>query len=151
MDCSMPGFSVHHQLPKLAQTHVHQVSEAIQPSHPPSSPSPPAFNISQHQGLFQWVSSSHEVAKVLEFQLQHQSFNEHPELISFRMDWLDLCVVQETLKSLLQHHNSKTLVFRCSAFFTVQLSHPSHIHTWLLEKLQPWLEDPCWQSNVSAL
>ena len=74
MDCSMPGFCVHHQLPELTQTHVHWVSEAIQPSHPLSSPFPPAFNLSQHQGLFQWVSSSHQVAKVLEFQLQHQSF-----------------------------------------------------------------------------
>ena len=74
MDCSMPGLPVHHQLPELARTHVHWVSDAIQPSHPLSSPSPPAFNPSQHQGLFQWVSSLHQVAKVLEFQLQYQSF-----------------------------------------------------------------------------
>ena len=74
MDCSMPGFPVHHQLPEFAQTHVHWVNNAIQPSHPLSSPSPPAFNLSQHQGLFQWVGSSHQVAKVLKFQLQHQSF-----------------------------------------------------------------------------
>ena len=74
MDCSTPGLPVHHQLPELVQTHVHWVSDAIQPSHPLSSPSPPAFNLSQHQGLFQWVSSLHEVAKVLEFQLHHQSF-----------------------------------------------------------------------------
>ena len=73
-DCSMPGFPVHHQLPEFAQTHVHRVGDAIQPSHPLSSPSPPAFNLSQHQGLFQWVSSSHQVAKVLEFQLWQQSF-----------------------------------------------------------------------------
>ena len=72
MDCSTPGFPVHHQLLELTQTHVHRVGDAIQPSHPLSSPSP-AFNLSQHQGLFQWVSSSHQVAKVLEFQLQHQS------------------------------------------------------------------------------
>ena len=71
---SMPGFPVHHQLPELAQIHVHRISDAIQPSHPLSSPSPLAFNPSQHQGLFQWVSSSHQVAKVLEHQLQHQSF-----------------------------------------------------------------------------
>ena len=75
MDCSMPGFPVHHQLAELAQTHVCWVSDASQPSHPLLSPSPPAFNLSQHQGLFQWVSSSHQVAKVLEFQLQHQSFH----------------------------------------------------------------------------
>ena len=74
MDCSMPGLPVHHWLPEFTQTHVHQVGEAIPPSHPLSSPSPPAFNLSQHQGLFQWVSSSHQVAKVLGFQLQHQSF-----------------------------------------------------------------------------
>ena len=74
MDCSMPGLPVHHQLPESTQTHVHWVSDAIQPSHPLLSPSPPALNLSQHQGLFQWVSSSNKVAKVLEFQLQHQSF-----------------------------------------------------------------------------
>ena len=74
MDCSTPGFSVHHQLLELAQTHVHQVGDAIQPSHPLSPPSPPAFDLSQNQGLFQWVSSSHQVAKVLELQFQHQSF-----------------------------------------------------------------------------
>ena len=78
MNCSMPGLPVHHQLPEFTQTHVHWVSDAIQPSHPLSSPSPPAFNLSQHQGLFQWVSSSHQVAKVLEFQLQHQSFQWTP-------------------------------------------------------------------------
>ena len=70
MDLSTPGFTVHHQLPELAQIHVHRVSDALQPSHPLSSPSPPAFNLSQHQGLFQGVSASHQVAKVLEFQLQ---------------------------------------------------------------------------------
>ena len=74
MDCSMPGFPVHHQLPQLAQTHVHQVSDAIQPSYPLSSPSPPAFNLSQQQSLFQWVSPSHHVAKALEFHLQYHSF-----------------------------------------------------------------------------
>ena len=78
MDCSTPGFPVHHHLPELAQTHVHRVGDAIQPSHPLSSPSPPAFNLSQHQGLFQWGSSSHEVAKVLELQLQHQSLQWFP-------------------------------------------------------------------------
>ena len=78
MNRSMPGLPVHHQLPEFTQTHVHQVGDAIQPSHPLSSPSPPAPNPSQHQGLFQWVNSSHEVAKVLEFQLQHQSFQWTP-------------------------------------------------------------------------
>ena len=74
MNCSTPGLPVHHQLLEFTQTHVHRLSDAIQPSHPLSSSSPPAPNPSQHQGLFQWVNSSHEVAKVLEFQLQHQSF-----------------------------------------------------------------------------
>ena len=82
-DCSTPGLPVHHQLPEPTQTHVHLVGDAIQPSHPLSSPSPPTFNHSQHQGLFQWVSSSHQVAKVLEFQLQHQSFQW-----IFRIDFL---------------------------------------------------------------
>ena len=78
MNCSMPGLPVHHQLPESTQTHVHRVGDAIQPSHFLSSPSSPALNLSQHQGLFQWVSSSHEVAKGLEFQLQHQSFQWTP-------------------------------------------------------------------------
>ena len=78
MNCSIPGLPVHHQLPEFTQTHVHWVSDAIQPSHPLSSPSPPALNFSQHQGLFKWVSSLHQVAKVLEFQLQHQSLQWTP-------------------------------------------------------------------------
>ena len=78
MNCSMPGISVHHQLPEFTQTHVHQVRDAIQPSHPLSSPSPPAPNPSQHQGIFKWASSSHQVAKVVEFQLQNQSYQWTP-------------------------------------------------------------------------
>ena len=78
MNCSTPGLPVHHQLPEFTQTHIHRVSDAIQPSHPRSSPSPPAPNPSQHQSLFQWVNSSHEVAKVLEFQRQHHSFQRNP-------------------------------------------------------------------------
>ena len=78
MDCSTPGLPVHHQLPESTETHVHWVGDAIQPSHPLASPSPPALNLSQHQGLFKWVSSSHQVAKVLEFQLQHHSFQWTP-------------------------------------------------------------------------
>ena len=125
LDCSMPGFSVHHQLLELAQTHVHQVGDAIQPSHPLLSPFLPTFNLSQHQGLFQGVNSSHQVAELLEFQLQHQSFQWiFPGLIAFRMDWLDLLAVQGTLKSLLQHHSSKASILWFSAFFIVQLWHP---------------------------
>ena len=78
MNCSTPGLPVHHKLPEFTQTHVHQVGDAIQAYYPLSSPSPPALNLSQHRGLFQWVSSSHQVAKVLEFQLQHQSFQWTP-------------------------------------------------------------------------
>jgi len=122
MDCSTPGFPVHHQLLEFTQTHVHWVGDAIQPSHPLLYPSPPAFNLSQHQGLFKWVSSLHQVAKVLEVQLQYS--NEYLGLISFRTDWLDLLAVQGTLKSLLQHHSSKASILQCSAFSVVQLSHP---------------------------
>ena len=124
MNRSMPGLPVHHQLPESIQTHVHWVGDAIHHSHPLSSPSPPAPNLSQHQGLFKWVSSSHQVAKVLEFQLQHHPSNEHSGLISFRMDWLNLLAVQGTLKSLFQYHSTKASILRCSAFFIAQLSHP---------------------------
>ena len=134
MDCSKLGLPVHHQLTKLAQTHVHQVGDAIQPSYPLSSPFSPAFSLSQNQGLFQWVGSSHQMAKVLEFQLQHQSFNEYSGLISFRMDWLDLLAVQGTLKSLLQNHTSETSILWCSAFFMVQLSYPYMTSQTLLAK-----------------
>ena len=123
IDCSMPGLPVYHQLPEFTRTHAHWIGDAIKPSHPLLSPSLPAFNLSQHQGLVWWVSYSHQVAKVLEFQLQHQSC-QWIFRISFRMDWLDLLAVQGTLKSLLQHHSSKTLVLWCSVFFIVQLSYP---------------------------
>ena len=124
MNCSTTGLPVHHQLPEFTQTHIHRVGDVIQPSHPLSSPSPPAPNPSQHQSLFQWVNSSHEVAKYWSFSFSIIPSKEIPGLISFRMDWLDLLVVQGTLKSLLQHHSSKASILRCSAFFTVQLSHP---------------------------
>ena len=88
------------------------------------APSPSAFNLSQHQGPFQWVSSSHQVAKVLELRFSISPSNEYSGLVSFRMDWLDLLDVQGTLECLLQHHNSKASILRHSAFFMVQLSHP---------------------------
>ena len=123
MDCSTSGTPVHHQLMELAQTHVHRVGDTIQPSHPLSSPSPPPFSLSQLQGLFQWVTSSHQVAKVLELQLQYQSF-QWIFRTDFLKDWLlDLLAVQGTLKSLPQHHSSKASILRCSPFFIVQLSH----------------------------
>ena len=146
MNRSTPGLPVHHQHPESTQTHVHCVSDAIQPSHPLSSPSPPAFNLSQHQGLFKWVSSLHWVAKVLEcFSFNISPSNEHPGLISFRMDWLDLLAVQGTLKSLLQHHSSKASILQCSVFFTVQLSHP-YMTTGKTIALTRWT----FVSNVSA-
>ena len=122
MNHSTPDLPVHHQLLEFTQTYVHWVGDAIQPSHPLSSPSPPSLNLSQHQGLFKWVSSSHQVAKVLEFQLQHQSFQWTPRTDLLRMDWLDLLAVQGNLKSLLQHHSSKASILQRSAFFIVQLT-----------------------------
>ena len=127
MVCSTPGFPVLHYVPEFAQTHVQWVSDAIQPSQPLSSLSPPAFSLSQHQGLFQWVSSSHQVAKALEFQLQHQSFQWTLQHLSFILK-LNL-ISLSTLKSLLQCHSSKASVLQCSAFFIVQLSHP-YMTTW---------------------
>ena len=119
MNCSTPGLPVHHQLLELTQTHIHQVHDAIQPSHPLSSPSPPAPSPSQHQSLFQWVNSSHEVAKVLEFfSFSIIPSKEIPGLISFRMDWLDLLAVQGTLNSLLQHHSSKASILLHSPTLT---------------------------------
>ena len=124
MNRSMPGLPVHHKIREFTQTHVHRVSDAIQPSHPLSSPSPPALNLSQHQGLFQGISSLHKVAKVLELNFSISPSNEHSGLISFRIDWFDVHVVQGTLKCLLQHHSSKASVLQCSAFFMVPLSYP---------------------------
>ena len=119
----MPGLPVHHQLLELAQTHVHQVSDAIQPSHPLSSPSPPVLNFSQHQGLSNESALRIRWPKYWSFSFNISPFNEHPGLI-FRMDWLDLLAVQGTLKSLLQHHSSKASILHRSVFLIVQLSHP---------------------------
>jgi len=124
MDCSRPGTPVHHQIPEFTQTHVHRIGDTIRPSHPLLSPSPPAFNLHLHQGLFKRVSSSHQVAKYWSFSFSISPSNEYSGLISFRMDCLDLLAVQRTLKSLHQHHSSKALILLCSAFFIVQLSHP---------------------------
>ena len=119
MDWSMPGFPVNHQLLELAQTHVHWVSDAIQSSHPLSSPSPPAFNLSQHQGLFSESVLCIRWPKHCNFSFTINPSNDYSELISFRMDWLYLFAVQETLKCLLQHHSSKASVLWCTAFFIV--------------------------------
>ena len=124
MNHSMPVLPVHHQVPESTQTHVHRVGDAIQPSHPLLSPSPPALNLSQHQGLFIESALRMRWPKYWSFSFNISPCNEHPGLISFRMDWLDLLAVQGTLKSLLQHHSSKAPILRCSAFFIVQISHP---------------------------
>ena len=143
MDCSMPGFPVHHQLLELVQTHVHWVGDAIQPSHPLLPPSPPAFNLSQHRGLFQWVCSLHQVTKVLKLQLSPS--NEYSGLISFRIDWFDLLarVSQESsptpqFKSI----NSSVLSFLYGPTLT-------SIHDfWKNHSFE--YTDLCQQSNASA-
>ena len=124
MDCSTPGSPVPHYLPELAQTHVHWVSDAVQPSHPLSSPSPPAPNppsirvfSTESALLIKWP-------KYWSFRFSISPSNEYSGLISFRIDWLDLLAGQRTLKSLLQHHSSKASIFQHSAFFLVQLSQP---------------------------
>ena len=116
MDCSKPGFPVHHQLPELAQTHVYRVGDAIQPSHPLSSPSPPTFNASQHQGLFQWSALHIRWPKYWGFSFSISPPSEYSGLISFRRDWLDLLAVQGTLKNLLQHHSSKASILMALSF-----------------------------------
>ena len=123
MDCSMPGLIVHYQLPEFTQTHVHRVSDAIQPSDPLSSPSL-VFNLSQHQGLCNDSALHIRWPKYWSFRFSISPSNEYSGLIFFRMNWLDLLAVQGTLKSLLQHHSSKASILQRSAFVIVQLSHP---------------------------
>ena len=118
MHCSTPGLPVHHQLLEFTQTHLHRVSDVIQPSHPLSSPSPPAFNLSQQQGLFQWVSSSHQVAKVLEFQLQHQSFQW-----MFRTDFLLDRVVGSPCSPRDSQESSPTPQFKSINFSVLSFLH----------------------------
>ena len=137
MNRSTLGLPVHHHLLEFTQTHVHQVSDAIQPSHPLSSPSPPAHNPSQHQSLSNESTLRIKWPKYWSFSFSIIPSKEIPGLISFRMDWLDLLAVQGTLKSPLQHHSSKASILWRSAFFTIQLSHPyilkgSQIQTFLI-------------------
>ena len=124
MKCSTPGLPVHHQLPEFTQTHVHQVNDAIQPSHPLASLSPPAPIPPSIRGFSNESALRMRWSKYWSFNFSISPSKEHPGLISFRMDWLDLLAVQGTLKSLFQHHSSKPSIFQCSAFFTVQISHP---------------------------
>ena len=145
MDHSTPGLPVHHQLLEFTQTHIHWVGDAIQPSHPLSSPSPPAFSLSQHPGLFKWVSSSHQVAigvsastSVLPINIEDWSPLRWAGWISLQSKGLS--------KSLLQYHSSKALIPQCSAFFVVQLSHPYMTTGKTIVRL----DKLCWQSNASA-
>ena len=147
MNRSTPGLPVHYQLPEFTQTHVHRVGDAIQPSHPLWSPSPPAPNPSQHQGLFQWVSSSHEVAKVLELQLQHQSFQWTP-----RTDLLEDGLVGSPCSPRDSQESSPTPQFKSINFSVLSFLHSlalTSIHDhWKNHSLDQ--TDLCWQSNVSA-
>ena len=124
MDCSTPVFPVHHQLPVLTQTNAHQVGDAIQPSHPLLSPSPSTFNPSQHQGFFKWVSSFHQVAKVLELRIFSISpSKDYSDWFPLRLT--DLISFQSKgLSRVFQHHSSKASVLWHSVFFMVHLSHP---------------------------
>ena len=147
MNHSTPGLPVHHQLPEFIQTHVHWVGDAIQPSHPLSSPSPPAPNPSHHQGLFQWVNSSPEVAKVLEFQLQHQSFQWTP-----RTDLLYDGLVGSPCSPRDSQESFPTPQFKSINFSVLSFLHSptlTSIHDyWKNHSLDQM--DLCWQSNVSA-
>ena len=137
VDCSPQGFPVHHQLLEPTQTHVHWVSDTIQPSHPLLSPFPPAFNLSQHQGLFYESAIPIKCPKYWSFSFSISPSNEYSGLISFRMDELDLLAVQGTLKSLLQYHSSKGSILRHSVFSVVQLSH-SYMTTGKTIALTRW-------------
>ena len=123
MYCSTPDFSVHRQLQEFTQTHVHWVSDAIQLSCLLSFLSPPAFSLSQHQSLFQWVSSCIRWTKYWSFSFSISPSNEYSGWVSVRINWFDLLALQGTIKSLFQHHNSKASILWCSDFFMVQLSH----------------------------
>ena len=135
-----------HYLPEFTLTHVHWACEAIQPSHPPSPASYPALNLFQHQGLFQWVGSSHQVAEIWSSSFSISHSNEYSGLISYGIDWFDFLTVQGTLKSLLQHHNSKASILWHTVFFTVQLT---YIHDcWKNHSFD--FTNLCWQRDVSV-
>ena len=147
INCSTPGLPVHHKLPEFTQIHAHRVGDTIQPSHPLSSCSPPAPNVSQHQGLFQWVNSSHEVARVLEFQLQHQFFQWTPRSYLLQDGGVGSpCSPRDSQESSptpqFKRINSLALSFLHSPTLT---SIHDHWKSHSLDQL-----DLCWQSNVSA-
>ena len=147
MDCSTPGFPVYHQLLELAQTHVHWVGNAIKPSHPLLSPSPPAFNFSQHQGLFKWISSSHQAVKVLEFQFQHQSFQW-----IFRTDFLQEGLVGFPCSPGSAEESSPTPQFKSINSLVLSFLYGPNLTSihdyWKNHSFDQ--EDLCQQSNVSA-
>ena len=147
MACNTQGLPVHNKPPEFTQTHAYLVSDAMQPSHPLSSPSPPIFNLSIIR-----VFSNESVLRIRwpkywSFSFSISPSNEYPGLISFKMDWLDLLSGQGDLKSLLQHHSSKASILRWSAFLMVQLSHP-YMTTGKTIALSRWTFG--WKSNVSA-
>ena len=150
MNSRTPGLPVRHQLPEFTQTHVHWVCDAIQPFHPLLSPSLPALNPSQHQGLFKWVSSSHQVSKVLDFQLQHQSFQWTP-----RTDLLYDGLVGSPCSPRDSQESSPTPQFKSinsSALSFIYSPTLTSIHYYWekKKKAKPWVADLYWQSNVSA-
>ena len=147
MDCRTPGLPVHHWLPEFTQTYVHWLGDVIQPSHPLPSPSPPASNLSQYQGLSNESVLHIRWPKYWSVSFSISPSNEHSGLISFRMDWLDLLAVQGTLKRLLQHHSSKVSILWHSTFFIVQLSHP-YMATGKNIALIRWTF--VWQNNVNC-
>ena len=124
MDCCTPGFLVPHYVLKFAQVHFHCIGDAIQPSHPLTPSSPSVLNLSQHQGLFQWVSHSKRWPKYWSFSFSFSLSNEYSGLISFKIDWFDLLAVQGTFRNFLQHHSLKASIVWRSAFLMVQLSQP---------------------------
>ena len=144
MNCSTPGFPVHHQLPESKQTHVHWVGDAIQPSHPLSSHSPPALNLSQHQGLFKWVSSLDQVAKVLEFHLQHQSYQWRA--------WGAFKFMTKRHKDLVSNPSSVTLATWSKAGYTISVL-PGPLSCWIISTAfismanSAWNVLPSWLGN----
>ena len=148
MNHSTAGLPVHHQLLEFTQTHVHRVSDAIQPSHPLLSPSPPAPNPSQHQGFSNESTLSIGWPKYWSFSFSISPSNEYLQLISFRIDWFDLLAVQGTFKSLLRHDNSKASILRCSSFFTVQLSHPYMTTEKIIALTRRTLNPIKWHFNI---
>ena len=146
MDCSTPDLPVLHLLPEFAQLHVYCIRDAIEPSHPLTPSSSSALKPSQHQGLFQWVSCSHQVTKILELQLQHQSFREYSGLISLKIDWFDLLAVQGTVESSpAPHFKGISSLAVCLLYGPALITLHDHREVHSLDCM-----DFCLQSNVSA-